>query len=180
LNDWSNVASTKQRLKDLINRVVPDRYFLTRVDKAGAGVVVTFDDGPDPQWTQRSMDVLDEYGIKATYFLVQVEVVENAKRLSDLSGQNVRLFRPPWGKIDVRSAGYLILKGLQIVMWSIDSTDYKKSGPADIMAWIHSTGVRAGDIVLFHDDNEHTIAALPDLVEVVRHNGLAFENLRNH
>jgi peptidoglycan/xylan/chitin deacetylase (PgdA/CDA1 family) len=111
---------------------------------------------------------------------LQVEVVENAKRLSDLSGQNVRLFRPPWGKIDVRSAGYLILKGLQIVMWSIDSTDYKKSGPADIMAWIHSTGVRAGDIVLFHDDNEHTIAALPDLVEVVRHNGLAFENLRNH
>lgn len=31
---------------------------------------ITFDDGPHPHWTPRVLDVLDEYGAKATFFLV--------------------------------------------------------------------------------------------------------------
>ena len=210
------MVAVKRTLKRLINGIIPDRYFVSRV--RDPGVVLTFDDGPNPQWTQRSLDVMDELGVKVTYFLVgqeaerhagivreiverghtvgdhtyshravaglgtkelELEVLENRKRLSDISGQDVRLFRPPWGKIDIRSAGYLMLKGLRIVMWSVDSTDYKKVGADDIMATIDAADVRAGDIVLMHDDNEYSIAALPDLVATVRHKGLSFGNLSN-
>lgn len=209
----------RRKLKGLINRAVPDRYFVSRCVRDKAGVYLTFDDSPHPVWTQRSMDVLERYDIKATYFLVgreavrhagivkeivrrghtvgnhtyshrsvaglgakdlEWEIVENGKRLSDLSGQNVKLFRPPWGRLDFRSAGYIILKGHQIVMWSLDSTDYKMAGAGAIMDWFEKVGVRAGEIMLFHDDNEQTITALPDLIEKVRRVGLVFNNLKNN
>lgn len=42
----------------------------------GAGgehqVALTFDDGPDPKWTPRILDVLKENGVRATFFLVGV------------------------------------------------------------------------------------------------------------
>ncbi|MGD8415296.1 MAG: polysaccharide deacetylase family protein [Candidatus Latescibacterota bacterium] len=201
-----------------VNLFVPDRYFVSHIRKAGSGVYLTFDDSPHPEWTPRSMDVLDQLGIKACFFMVgqeamrhagmvrevterghsvgnhtyshrsivgltrkdlEVEVVESGKRLSDLSGQDVKMFRPPWGKLDLRTARFLISKGQQIVMWSVDSTDYKYAGADDIMTRINEVGVKAGDILLFHDDNEHTVAALPRLAEKVRGNNLKFNELKN-
>jgi len=38
--------------------------------KAGKRVALTFDDGPYDGWTQKYMDVLESYGVKATFFLV--------------------------------------------------------------------------------------------------------------
>jgi peptidoglycan/xylan/chitin deacetylase (PgdA/CDA1 family) len=64
-------------------------------------------------------------------------------------------------------------------MWSVDSTDYKYAGADDIMTRINEVGVKAGDILLFHDDNEHTVAALPRLAEKVRGNNLKFNELKN-
>jgi hypothetical protein len=37
-------------------------------------VVLTFDDGPDPQWTPQVLDVLARHGVKATFFVVGTEV----------------------------------------------------------------------------------------------------------
>lgn len=33
-------------------------------------IALTFDDGPNPEWTPRLLDLLDRYGVKATFFLV--------------------------------------------------------------------------------------------------------------
>ena len=38
--------------------------------RGGRRVALTFDDGPDPAWTRRVLDILDERGVKATFFLV--------------------------------------------------------------------------------------------------------------
>lgn len=43
---------------------------LCRNRAAGAVVALTFDDGPDPEWTPRVLDVLHEHGVRATFFLV--------------------------------------------------------------------------------------------------------------
>lgn len=40
-------------------------------------VALTFDDGPNPHMTPLVLDVLKEYGIKATFFLVGTEVQKN-------------------------------------------------------------------------------------------------------
>ncbi len=38
-------------------------------------IALTFDDGPHPRYTPRILDVLDQYGIKATFFVVGVNAV---------------------------------------------------------------------------------------------------------
>ena len=37
-------------------------------------IVLTFDDGPHPRQTKQILDVLDKYGIKATFFVIGVNV----------------------------------------------------------------------------------------------------------
>lgn len=52
----------------------------------GDRVILTFDDGPHPLITPRVLDVLEQYGVKATFFLVgkQVELYpELAKEIAD-------------------------------------------------------------------------------------------------
>jgi peptidoglycan/xylan/chitin deacetylase (PgdA/CDA1 family) len=39
-------------------------------DKGSRGVNITIDDGPDPKWTPQVLDVLREYGVKATFCMV--------------------------------------------------------------------------------------------------------------
>ncbi|PYM70072.1 MAG: polysaccharide deacetylase family protein, partial [Candidatus Rokuibacteriota bacterium] len=33
-------------------------------------IALTFDDGPDPVWTSRTLDLLDAHGVRASFFLV--------------------------------------------------------------------------------------------------------------
>ena len=37
----------------------------------GAGVVLTFDDGPDPSGTEKLLGVLSSHGVKATFFPIR-------------------------------------------------------------------------------------------------------------
>lgn len=43
---------------------------LVRGPRGARGVVLTFDDGPDPVWTPKVLDALDGAGAKATFFLI--------------------------------------------------------------------------------------------------------------
>lgn len=47
---------------------------LLHVDTDKKYVALTFDDGPNPPFTDQILDVLDEYGAKATFFVVGQEI----------------------------------------------------------------------------------------------------------
>ena len=55
-------------------------HALWRMDKHDHSVYLTFDDGPIPEVTPWVLDVLDRYGVKATFFMVG----ENVLRYHDL------------------------------------------------------------------------------------------------
>lgn len=40
-------------------------------------IALTFDDGPDPQWTPEILDVLHEYGVHATFFVVGTAAIDH-------------------------------------------------------------------------------------------------------
>lgn len=44
---------------------------------AGRRIALTFDDGPDPRWTEKIADVLDEFGVNATFFVVGSQVARH-------------------------------------------------------------------------------------------------------
>ena len=51
-----------------------------RMDASSKVVYLTFDDGPIPEVTPHILDILAQYGVKATFFMV----AENAERHPDL------------------------------------------------------------------------------------------------
>ncbi len=60
-------------ITDEVFRELPSPY---RIDAYGAPskrVVISFDDGPDPQWTPKILDVLKQYNVKAVFFTIGLE-----------------------------------------------------------------------------------------------------------
>ncbi len=62
-------------VSDEVFKTMPSPY---EVDMYGGTsqkkVAITFDDGPDPTWTPKILDVLKEKNVKATFFLIGLEV----------------------------------------------------------------------------------------------------------
>ncbi|WP_432986571.1 glycosyltransferase [Dactylosporangium sp. CA-233914] len=48
-------------------------------------IALTFDDGPDPQWTPEIMEVLRKYNVNATFFVVGTQVTRHADIVAELS-----------------------------------------------------------------------------------------------
>lgn len=78
------------------NVAKPVSAIIAHASDAGArGVNITIDDGPDPVWTPQVLDVLREYGVKATFCMVGTQakahpdlvkkVVADGHRLCDHS-----------------------------------------------------------------------------------------------
>ena len=62
---------------------------LWRMDKNERAVYLTFDDGPIPEITPWVLDLLDKYGIKATFFMVGDNVRKHPKPYT-----RIRIFKP--------------------------------------------------------------------------------------
>jgi len=60
----------RQMIRNAMTAVLPRRLFLTAGPPNSGQVCLTFDDGPDPEYTPRCLDVLGELGIKATFFVI--------------------------------------------------------------------------------------------------------------
>ncbi len=48
----------------------PLSYTVTQYGYHPKQVALSFDDGPDPEWTPRILDVLKEYGVRGTFFMI--------------------------------------------------------------------------------------------------------------
>ncbi|MDQ4126412.1 MAG: polysaccharide deacetylase family protein [Actinomycetota bacterium] len=59
----------------------PDLTTRGGTGNSGGKVALTFDDGPDPRATPLILDVLREYGLKATFFVVGRQVAEHPELL---------------------------------------------------------------------------------------------------
>jgi peptidoglycan-N-acetylglucosamine deacetylase len=60
-------------IADEIFKNLPSPYEVNMYGSSPNKVAITFDDGPDPEWTPKILDVLKQKGVKATFFLIGVE-----------------------------------------------------------------------------------------------------------
>ena len=92
--------------------------------------------------------------------------------LSEVTGKVPHLYRPPLGK--VRAAELIGLWAMRqsVVLWNSDPRDYGCGGPDEIASFFADNPLRGGEIVLLHEQHQHTARALPDLVRSVRELGL--------
>jgi peptidoglycan/xylan/chitin deacetylase (PgdA/CDA1 family) len=104
------------------------------------------------------------------------EVLEQAARMQVYGDRFPRLFRPPYASFDRSTLAVVRRWRMLMVMWSVDSQDYKRPGVRFIVRNVVSR-VRPGAIVLMHDaggPRGQTVRALPFIVRRLRARGYRF------
>ena len=166
-------------------------------------VAISFDAAWGADKTERIMEICDEFGVKATFFLVGMWVEkypEIAKKIYDngfeigthsnthpdmtklskedqklelstsinliknITGQDVEIFRPPFGAYNDTLINTASELGLVTIQWDVDSLDWKGLSAMEINNRVLN-GVRNGSIILCHNNSDHILDALPIMLD---------------
>ena len=74
----------ERRIKDLVKSVIDNRLLDYHMPAEMPGdLLITFDDGPDPDWTPRLLNVLDDRGIRAIFFVIGERAAEHKDLLRE-------------------------------------------------------------------------------------------------
>jgi probable sporulation protein (polysaccharide deacetylase family) len=100
----------------------------------------------------------------------QEEIMKTQKLLKQLLGVDNRLFAPPSGHFDDETIKLTDELGLQTVLWTIDTVDWKKPEPSWIVQKI-SSRLEPGAMILMHPTSSSSLA-LPDMIKEIKNRGL--------
>jgi peptidoglycan/xylan/chitin deacetylase (PgdA/CDA1 family) len=146
----------------------------------GRVLYLTFDDGPQIEWTPKVLQVLAKHQAKATFFVLGREAAAHpdlvaltraaghrignhtwdhpmltklppAKmRQEILTGVPSKCFRPPFRDTNAHVEAVAASNHQRQVLWDVDTLDWSKPGTAKIERAILE-GARPGAIILMHD-----------------------------
>ena len=176
-------------------------------------VAISFDAAWGNDDTQQLIDILAEYEVPATFFVVgawvdkypesvkalsdaghqiqnhsnthphmpqlskeqMIDEIESCnKKIENITGVKPTLLRPPYG--DYNNALIEVMNELEMttVQWDVDSLDWKENATPDSICQRVTSKVKNGSIVLFHNDADHTPAALPTILKCLKDEGYEF------
>jgi peptidoglycan/xylan/chitin deacetylase (PgdA/CDA1 family) len=115
------------------------------------------------------------YGFLSTKAVIR-DLTDNAKEIKKASGEDVVLFRPPFGVTNPNIAKAVKNMSLTSVGWSLRTFDTNKS-KNDVLKRLKR--VKSGDIVLMHDHLENTCEIVEQFIGIAHKNGLKFVNLED-
>lgn len=98
------------------------------------------------------------------------ELVSSSKKIFELTGQAVTLFRPPFGDYNNQLLTVAEGLGLYTIQWSVDSLDWKGLSARQIAERVQKA--ESGDIILCHNNSDHIVEALPLIFEAFKLKGL--------
>ena len=201
----------EQHMYEMLQQGI-NTHVVWRGPGAYKNVCLTFDDGPNPAYTPRILQILKEKKVRATFFLIGQhaqqhpdlvkKIYESGHELGDhtfshvelpkvpsdkikqevestrsivesATGAKIFLFRPPWGIFDGRSLAEIAMRKFDAVLWSVDSRDWSRPGIAQIKANVLEKAGN-GSIILFHDDHDQIVQALPDIILNLQQRGYQF------
>ena len=153
---------------------------------------LTFDDGPTPEVTDKLLNLLEDHGAKATFFVIGKKVERSPEltqqivarghtignhsyshaRFANISseqqdaeiskaqhaieqhaGVSSSLFRVPRGRWSLPLLWRLKKRDIRCIHWTTDSLDYNDKDAERITQRLLGSGLKSGQILLFHDDS---------------------------
>lgn len=179
------------------------------VETAAKKVAISFDAAWGADKTPQLLDILDQYNVKTTFFLVDFwmekypemtkqiaahgheiqnhsathphlnslapeeirhELEQTNTRIRELTGQEPQLFRPPFGEYNNTVLTIVKDLGMFAIQWDVDSLDWQNLTADEISQRVLGK-IQPGSIVLFHNNAEHTPAALSTIIEKLQSDG---------
>jgi len=98
------------------------------------------------------------------------QIDSQAEWMHRLGVPQPRMFRPPYGSFNNTTFSLLKKRRMLMVLWSVDSQDFRQPGTATIARRVLSAA-KPGAIVLMHDAGglrAQTVAALPIIIQKLR------------
>ncbi|MBR2302329.1 MAG: polysaccharide deacetylase family protein [Clostridia bacterium] len=195
-------SADRATFANAVQRKIP----VYKVDTPDKIVSLTFDAAWGADKTLAILDILDQYDIKATFFLVgfwvdnfndmvkqidargheigthsethphmpklsqqqmKDELYISSKKISDITGKKTELFRPPFG--DYNNTLVSVCEQMDIIpiQWDVDSLDWKGLSASQIHDRV-AKKVTNGSIVLFHNNSDNIVEALPLVIQTLQ------------
>lgn len=104
------------------------------------------------------------------------ELQTSSQAITNVTGKPVRFFRPPYGDYNDQLLNEAEKLGLQTIQWSVDSLDWKGLSAGEILARVKA-GVHDGAIILFHNNSDHIVEALPTIIAYLKEQGYSMVKL---
>ena len=109
---------------------------------------------------------------KLTEQKVRDELSLSCRKLVDITGKPVTVFRPPFGDYNNQLLNIATDLGLYTIQWSVDSLDWKGLSAVQIAERVQKA--KSGDIILCHNNSDHIVEALPLIFEALKMKNLKF------
>lgn len=94
------------------------------------------------------------------------DVRRSRDEIQQATGQQIDLFRPPYGELMPRSLLKLIGEGFRVIHWTHDTRDFRLPSVPELESRFQQRSLEDGDIVLMHDDRCVTSYGLGDCLRV--------------
>ncbi len=107
---------------------------------------------------------------------INLELTDSVRIIENITGKKVELFRPPFGDYNDTLIEEAQGLGLYTIQWDVDSLDWKGLSASEIASRVLSR-VKNGSIILMHNDGEHTVEALPLIIEGLKNKGYTFTTI---
>lgn len=104
---------------------------------------------------------------------IRLELKTSSQAISDITGKQVELFRPPYGDYNDRLIKTASEEGLYSIQWDVDSLDWRDLSATDIAMRVIN-GAKSGSIILMHNNGLHTAEAVPIIIETLKNKGYTF------
>ena len=96
------------------------------------------------------------------------------KKIAEITGVTPTLLRPPYGDYDNALIETMNELKMSTIQWDVDSLDWKDNATPDSICKRVTSKVQNGSFVLFHNDADHTPAALPNILKCLKDEGYEF------
>lgn len=104
---------------------------------------------------------------------IRTELQLSMDYITNITGKPVTLFRPPYGDYNDLLVNTCDSMNLKTIQWTVDSLDWKGLNTSQMLARINKD-IAGGGIVLFHNNSEHIVEALPTIIDTLKEQGYEF------
>lgn len=101
---------------------------------------------------------------------MKTELTTSINLIKNITGKEVKLFRPPYGDYNDTLISVCDSLNLKTIQWSVDSLDWKGLNTSQMLARI-TPDINGGGIILFHNNSDHIVEALPVIIDTLLERG---------
>jgi peptidoglycan/xylan/chitin deacetylase (PgdA/CDA1 family) len=183
----------KKTIKATIKKLIPNAVILRALEKYGHNsLALTFDDGPHPDLTPRVLDILEEYKVRAFFFVVGkflekypnllIDIRQRGHIIGNHTYEHPEKNYSPRGVVSLKSLWVAKTFKLKTVLWSCEGGewDVNRTDDATTIANRLLTSLKPNDIVLLHDNNPKILNILEIILPSLKQNDIDLYNAINH